>query len=69
MFESNFFKMKNFKYKYPNIFNALLKRMCKKLILNIKIKNNVKCINTLKTFVKINNNKINLKHVYYKHFL
>ena len=46
----------------------MLERIYKKTTVIIKIKNELKIINTLKIFIKTEINDDNLKHVCYKHF-
>ncbi len=55
--------------KCSEILKTILKRICRKSFTVIDMMNEMKCINTLRIFVKINLEETSLMYVYHKHFL
>ena len=55
--------------KCNEIFKMILKRICRKSFTIIDMMNEMKCINTLRIFMKINLKETSLMHVYHKHLL
>ncbi len=48
---------------------TIITKVCRKLFIIVNMMNEMKCINTLKIFVKINLEETSLMHVYHKHLL
>lgn len=55
--------------KCSEILKMILKRVCRKSFTVINMMNKMKCINTLKIFVKTNLEETSLIYVYHKHLL
>ncbi len=55
--------------KCSEILKTILKKVCRKSFTIINMMNEMKCINTLRIFIKTNLEETSLMHVYHKHFL
>jgi len=55
--------------KCSEILKMILKKVCRKLFTIIDMMNEMKCINTLRIFVKTNFEETSLMHVYHRHLL
>jgi len=55
--------------KCSEILKMILKRICRKLFTVADMMNEMKCINTLRIFVKTDLEETSLMHVYHKHLL
>ncbi len=55
--------------KCSEILKMILKRICRKSFTVVDMMNEMKCINTLRIFMKINLEETSLMHVYHRHLL
>ena len=55
--------------KCSEIFKMILKKVCRKSFTIINMINEIKCINTLKIFVKTDLEETSLMHIYHRHLL